>query len=118
MKTHTTAPQFRNPNVVAEAVSTETKTTQGNTFAEHTLKEKVTVQYTYTKVEYEAGAKVPELMKGKEGFYRVCGYGNHMIEGFTRNGKEEKTNYLPLELFETKRYAVVREYKTTVWEIK
>lgn len=114
--TPTTAPQFKNPNLVVEPVKTETKTTQGNTFDEHILKEKITVQYVYTKREYLAGEKLP-VLKEEEGFYMLDGYGCHQIEGFTRNGKEEKTHYLPEELFETKRYAIVREYKTTLWEI-
>lgn len=115
--TPTTAPSFKNKALVVEPVKTETKTTQADSFFEHTLKQNITVQYTYTKKEYEAGTKLP-VRKDPEGFYMVCGYGNHMIEGYTLNGKEEKTNYLPLELFETKQYAIVREYKTTVWEIK
>lgn len=49
MKTHTTAPQFKNQNLVVEPVETETKTTQGNAYFVHTLKEKITVQYVYRR---------------------------------------------------------------------
>jgi len=115
--TPTTAPSFKNKDLVFEPVKTETKTTQADSFFEHTLKENITVQFVHTKCEYKIGDKLP-VRKDPEGFYMLDGYGCHVIEGFTRNGKEEKTHYLPLELFETKQYAIVREYKTTVWEIK
>lgn len=114
--TPTTAPQFKNEALVLEPIKTEVKTTQANAFFEHTLKEKITVQFAYTKQEYEAGEKLA-VRKDPEGFYMLDGYNCHVIEGFTRNGKEEKTHYLPEELFETKQYAIVREYKTTLWEI-
>ena len=81
------------------------------------MKEKITVQYTYTKSEYEAGDKL-NVKKDKEGFYMLDGYCCHVIQGYTLNGKEERTHYLPVELFQTKEYAIVREYKSTVWEIK
>jgi hypothetical protein len=57
------------------------------------------------------------VQKAEEGFYMVDGYNCHTIEGFIRNGKQEKGNHLPLDLFERKEYAIVREYKTTLWEI-
>ena len=116
LNTPTAAPQFKNETLVLEPIKTEVKTTQANAFFEHTLKEKITVQFVYTKKEYEAGNKLP-VRKDPEGFYMLDGYNCHVIEGFTRNGKEEKTHYLPEKLFETKQYAIVREYKTTLWEI-
>ena len=115
--TSTSAPQFKDKNLVVEPVKTDIKTTQSNTFIERTLKENITVQYPYLKVEYQAGDKLA-ICKDQKGFYMVDGYGCHEIFGFTRNGKEEETNYLPLDLFETKEYVIVREYKTTTWEIK
>ena len=116
LNTPTAAPQFKNETLVLEPIKTEVKTTQANAFFEHTLKEKITVQFVYTKQEYEAGEKLA-VRKDPEGFYMLDGYNCHVIEGFTRNSKEEKTHYLPEELFETKQYAIVREYKTTLWEI-
>ena len=115
--TPTTTPSFKNKALVLEPIKTETKTTQGDSFFEHTLKQNITVQYTYTKAEYQAGDKL-SVQKDPEGFYMLDGYKCHAIEGYTLNGKEERTNYLPLELFETKQYVIVREYKTTQWEIK
>jgi len=115
--TPTAAPQFKDKALVAEPVETQTKTTLGNTFFQHTLKENITIQCTYTKHEYAAGTTLP-VRKDEKGFYMLDGYSCHEIEGYILDGKEEKTNYLPLELFETKQYAVVREYKTTSWEIK
>ena len=114
--TPTSAPQFKDKNLVVEPVKTDIKTTQGDVYYERILKENITVQYPYTKEEYEAGT-ILNLFKDSRGFYMVDGYGCHTIDGYTRNGKKEKTNYLPLELFETKQYAIVREYKTTTWEI-
>jgi len=117
MNTPTTAPSFKNKALIVEPVQTQTKTTQGTSFFEHVLKENITIQFRYVKAEYQAG-QIPNVQKSEEGFYMVDGYGCHEIEGYTLNGKTEKTNYLPVELFETKQYAIVREYKTTVWEIK
>jgi len=115
--TPTSAPQFKDKALVAEHVETQIKTTQGNTYFQHTLKEDITVQYTYTKREYAAGITLP-VRKDEKGFYMLDGYNCHEIEGYILDGIEEKTNYLPLELFETKQYVIVREYKTTAWEIK
>ena len=115
--TPTTAPSFKNKALVLEPIKTETKTTQGDSFFEYILKQKITIQYAYAKEEYEECDKLP-VRKDEQGFYMLDGYGCHVIEGYILNGKEEKTNYLPAELFEVKQYAIVREYKTTVWEIK
>jgi hypothetical protein len=115
--TPTIAPSFKNKNLVLEPIITETKTTQGDSFFEYILKQPITIQYTYSEKEYEECDKLP-VKKDKEGFYMLDGYRCHVIEGYTLNGKKEKTNYLPVELFEVKQYAIVREYKSTVWEIK
>lgn len=58
------------------------------------------------------------VLRSREGFYMLDGYKSHAIEGYIRNGEEVKTNYLPKELFETKQYVVVKEYRTTRWEVK
>lgn len=116
INTPTTAPQFRDETLTAVPIKTETKKTQANAFTEYTFKEAITVQFVYTKKEYQAGDKLG-VQKDEQGFFMLDGYNCHVIAGFTRNGKEEKTHYLPLDLFEAKTYAIVREYKTTLWEI-
>jgi hypothetical protein len=115
--TPTTAPQFKNQDLILEPIKTETKTTQANTFIEYTLKQNVTIQFVYaiTK-EYQAGDKLP-VRKADQGFCILDGYDCHVIEGYILNGQEEKTHYLPLNLFERKEYVIVREYKTTLWEV-
>lgn len=114
--TPTTAPQFKNEALILEPIKTEVKTTQANAFFEYTLKQNITIQFGYTKEEFQIGDKI-SVRKAEEGFCILDGYNCHTIDGFILNGKEEKTHYLPVELFETKQYTIVREYKTTLWEI-
>ena len=115
--TPTTAPKFKDQTLVLEPIKTETKTTQADSFVEYTLKENVTIQFPYgNRKEFQIGDKLP-VQKRKEGFCILDGYRCHEIEGYTLNGQEEKTHFLPLELFERKEYVIIREYKTTLWEI-
>jgi hypothetical protein len=114
--TPTTAPKFKNQALVLEPIKTEVKTTQANTFIEYTLKQKITIQFPYIKKEFQAGSKLP-VRKTEQGFCILDGYNCHEIDGYILNGQEQKTPYLPLELFERKEYTIVREYKTTLWEV-
>jgi len=115
--TPTAAPKFKNQALTLEPIKTETKTTQANTFIEYTLKQDITIQFVYTiNKEYQAGDKLP-VRKADQGFCILDGYDCHVIEGYTLNGQEEKTHYLPTELLERKEYVIVREYKTTLWEV-
>ena len=114
--TPTTAPKFKNQALVLEPIKTETKTTQADTFIEYTLKQNITIKFFYFEKEYQIGDK-PPVLKREQGFCILDGYNCHEIKGYILNGKEEKTQYLPVEFFERKEYAIVREYKTTLWEI-
>jgi len=114
--TPTTAPKFKNQALTLEPIKTEVKTTQADTFIEYTLKQKVTIQFVYAEKEYQTGDKLP-VLKAEQGFCILDGHNCHEIEGYILNGQEEKTNYLPLELLEKREYAIVREYKNTLWEV-
>ena len=114
--TPTAAPKFKNQALTLEPIKTETKTTQADTFIEYTLKQDITIEFPYWKKEYKTG-DLMHVGKDEKGFYMVDGYNCHLIEGYTLDGKEEKGHYLPLNLFERKEYAIVREYKTTLWEV-
>jgi hypothetical protein len=114
--TPTAAPKFKNQALTLEPIKTETKTTQADTFIEYTLKQDITIEFPYNKKEYKTGDKLP-VRKADQGFCILDGYDCHVIEGYTLNGQEEKTHYLPTELLERKEYAIVREYKTTLWEV-
>ena len=114
--TPTAAPKFKNQALTLEPIKTEVKTTQADTFIEYTLNQNITIQYLYAQKEYQAGDKLP-VRKGEQGFYILDGYNCHEIEGYILNGQEEKTHYLPLDLLARREYAIVREYKTTLWEV-
>ena len=114
--TPTAAPKFKSQALVLEPIKTETKTTQADTFIEYTLKENITIKFPYGQNEYQIGDKLP-VRKTEQGFCILGGYNSHEIMGYILDGKEEKTHYLPAEFLERKEYAIVREYKTTLWEI-
>jgi len=114
--TTTTTPKFTT-EVVTKAIDTETKTTQGKTFFNYFAAQDFTVYMHYNQVrEYKAGDKV-NLEPCKEGFAAVDGYGCHIIDAIETNGVKTNTHIVPAEWIIRREFCIVREYKTTVFEI-
>jgi hypothetical protein len=114
--TTTTAPQFAT-EVVTKAIDTETKTTQGKTFFNYFATQDFTLYLQYNQVRtYKAGDKV-DVEPCKEGFGMIDGYRCHIIDAIETNGVKTNTHIIPTEWIVRREFCIVREYKTTVFEI-
>jgi hypothetical protein len=118
MTTHhtTTAPRFTTTPILKE-ISTEVKTTQGKTFFNYYAAKDFTIRLQYDHViQYKAGDRVA-LEPCKEGFGMTDGYRCHIIDAIEMDGVKTNTHIVPTEWITRREFCIVREYKTTVWEV-
>ena len=116
MITTTTTPKFTT-EVVTKAIDTEVKTTQGKTFFEYYAAKDFVVHLQYNQIrEYKVGDKV-NLERCKEGFVALGGYRCHLIDVIETDGTKTNTHIVPTEWVTRREFCIVREYKTTVFEI-
>ena len=114
--TPTAAPQFRDNNVVAVPINTETKTTQAQTFANHFAAVDFELDFGYHITAYKAGEKIG-VGKYHDGYTILDGYGCHAFNAVIVNGVRTETLFIPAGLLIERTFSIVREYKTTTWEI-
>ena len=118
MTTHhtTTAPRFATTPILKE-IETENKTTQGKTFFNYYAAKDFTIHLQYNQViQYKAGDRVA-LEPCKEGFGMLDGYRCHIIDAIETDGIKFNTHIVPTEWITRREFCIVREYKTTVWEV-
>ena len=114
--TTTTKPQFTTEAITKE-ISTEAKTTQGNAFFNYFAAKNFTVKLQYgNQIKYKTGDKV-SLTPCNGGFAMLDGYNCHCIEAIKLGGVETKALIVPADWIVRREFCIVREYKTTVWEI-
>ena len=114
--TPTVAPKFNSDSVVATPIKTEVKTTQATTFSKAFATADFELVFHYSTSQYKVGDEI-SVSKFKEGYTMLDGYGCHLFEEIIINGVKTKTFYIPNELIKERQFTIVREYKTTVWEI-
>jgi len=118
MTTHhtTTAPRFTTKPILKE-INTENKTTQGKTFFNYYAAKDFVVYLHYDQVrEYKAGDKVG-LEPCDGGFAVLDGYRCHIIDAIETGGVKTNTHIVPADWVTRREFCIVREYKTTTWEI-
>jgi len=114
----TTKPQLRGKEFTFVPVNTETKTTQTQTFKKFEAVKAFMIELPYnSKRVYEIGDLVPIGREEEKGYPMVDGYNCHMIDAVTVEGIRTITNFIPKELIKERLFSIVREYKTTTWEI-
>jgi len=114
--TPTALPEFRNEYKVTP-IDTTAKTTQGKAWFNYYAAKDFTVYLQYNQVrEYKAGDKV-SLEPCKEGFGMLDGYRCHIIDFIEADGVKTKTYIVPTDWITRRQFCIVREYKTTVWEV-
>ena len=115
--TPTTAPKFRDAATVADPINTEVKTTQAATFANYYATADFELDFGYYVKQYNAGDKM-NIQRFDEGYTMLDGYRCHLFEAVIVNGVRTQTLFIPNELIKERHFTIVREYKTTTWEIK
>jgi len=114
--TPTAQPEFTTEKALKE-INTEAKTTQGKAFFIYYAAKDFTVHLQYGQVlEYKAGNEVG-LESCQEGFALLDGYSCHTIDAIEIDGVKTKTHFVPADWITRRQFCVVREYKTTTWEI-
>ena len=112
----TTAPRFTTQPILKE-VDTESKTTQGKTFFHHYAAKDFTVYGVYGYVqEYKVGERV-NLQPHNGNFTLLDGYGCCVIDAIETDGVKTETMIVPADWITRREFCIVREYKTTTWEI-
>jgi len=114
--TPTTAPEFTT-TVTTKEINTEAKTTQGKAFFNYYAAKDFTVHLQYDQVrEYKAGDKV-SLEPCQDGFAMLDGYRCHIIDFIEIDGVKTRTHIVPADWIVRRQFCIVREYKTTIWEV-
>lgn len=113
--TPTTAPQFIT-EVTTKEINTEAKTTQGKAFFNYYAAKDFTLHLHYQVLNYKAGDKVG-LEPCDDGFAVLDGYRCHTIDAIEIDGVKTKTHIVPADWITRREFCIVREYKTTVWEV-
>jgi hypothetical protein len=113
--TPTTTPQFVT-EVITKEINTEAKTTQGKTFFNYYAAKDFTVELHYNTLNVKAGDKV-QLEPCNGGFAVLDGYNCHLINAIEADGVKTKTHLVPADWITRREFCIVREYKTTIWEI-
>jgi hypothetical protein len=115
--TPTTQPEFTTEAITKE-INTEAKTTQGKAFFNYYAAKDFTVHLQYDQVrEYKAGDKVGVDCCQDDGFAMLDGYRCHIIDFIEADGVKTKTHFIPTDWIVRRQFCIVREYKTTIWEI-
>jgi len=118
MTTHhtTTAPRFTTKPILKE-IDTENKTTQGQTFFRDYAAKDFTIYGHYGYIQaYQAGDEV-NLARCDGNFTLLDGYGCCIIDAIETDGVKTETQFVPADWVTRRQFCVVREYKTTTWEI-
>ena len=114
--TTTTKPQFTTEAMTKE-ISTEAKTTQGDAFFNYFAAKNFTIKLQYgNQIKYKTGDKVA-LTPCDGGFTMLDGYRCCIIDAIKSGGVETNENIVPADWITRREFCIVREYKTTVWEI-
>ena len=120
MDTHTptSTPQLCGTEFDFLPVSTEVKTTQSNTSIRYSATRDFTLLLPHkSKREYKVGDWVNISDISDAGAYWLDGYRCHLIDGYWVGEEFTKSNYFPAEFVQKRLFCIVREYKTTEWEI-
>lgn len=114
----TAKPQFRNADLITQEIDTTAKITQADAFFKHYATKDFTVHLQYGQTHaYKAGDQV-NLEKCGEGFALLDGYGCHVIDAIEADGvKTDRCHVVPADWVTSRQFCIVREYKTTIWEI-
>jgi hypothetical protein len=115
---HTTAaPRFTTKPILKE-IDTENKTTQGKTFFRHYAAKDFTIYGHYGYIQaYKVGDEV-NLERCNGNFTLLDGYGCYIIDAIETDGVKTEAMVVPADWITSREFCVVREYKTTIWEIK
>ena len=112
----TAAPQFRSNDIVAIPLETKVKNTQERTFANFYAAADFELDFDYHIKAFKKGERVPaEKLNG--GYTILDGYGCHAFTAVLVNGVKRRNLFIPAQLLTERRFTIVREYKTTTWEI-
>jgi hypothetical protein len=113
--TPTTAPEFTTAAITKE-INTEAKTTQGKAFFNYYAAKDFTVYMHYNHVRtYKAGEQVGVERCG-DAFTVRDGYGT-IVDEVEADGVKTKTHLIPADWITRRQFCIVREYKTTIWEV-
>ena len=113
--TPTTAPEFSTEAITKE-INTEAKTTQGRAFFNYYATKDFTVVIFYNQVrKYKAGDPVSVDRCG-DAFTIRDGYGT-IVDEIEADGVKTRTHLIPADWITRRQFCIVREYKTTTWEI-
>jgi hypothetical protein len=113
--TPTTAPEFTTAAITKE-INTEAKTTQGKAFFNYYAAKDFTVYMHYNDVRtYKAGEQVGVERCG-DAFTVRDGYGT-IVDEVEADGVKTKTHLIPADWIVRRQFCIVREYKTTIWEV-
>ena len=113
--TPTTAPEFTTEAITKE-INTEAKTTQGKAFFNYYAAKDFTLHLHHQVLNYKAGDKVGVDRCGDD-FAILDGYRCHLIDFIEADGVKTKTHLIPADWIVRRQFCIVREYKTTIWEI-
>ena len=120
MKTNTptAAPKFRNANIVATPLDTVVKATQADTFDNYFVTADFKLVFGFLVKECKAGDNINvETIAGHLGYTILDGYRCHTFTAVIVDGVRTETHFIPIDLIKVRRFTIVREYKTTTWEI-
>ena len=112
----TAAPQFRNNDIVAIPLETKVKNTQERTFSNFYAAADFELDFGYHITAFKKGERVP-AQKFRDGITLLDGYKCYAFNGVLVNGIKTENHFIPAELLTERRFTIVREYKTTTWEI-
>ena len=112
----TAAPQFRSNDIVAIPLETKVKNTQERTFANFYAAADFELDFGHHITAFKRGEKVA-AQKCHDGVTILDGYGCHAFNAVIVNGVRTKNLFIPAQLLTERRFTIVREYKTTTWEI-
>ena len=118
MTTHhtTAAPRFTTKPILKE-IDTENKTTQGETFFRHYAAKDFTIYGHYGYIEaYKVGDEV-NLACYEGNFTLLDAYHCFVIDAIETEGVKTNTHIVPADWVTRREFCIVREYKTTTWEI-
>lgn len=116
LTTPTTAPKFRDAAIVATPINTEVKTTQAATFINYFVVADFELDFGYYVKQFNAGDRIA-IDHSEQGYTMLDGYRCHLFNAVIVNGVRTETLFIPNELVKERHFAIVREYKTTTWEI-
>jgi hypothetical protein len=114
--TPTAAPQFLNNDIVAIPLKTEVKNTQGKAFTNFYAAVDFELDFGYHITAFKKGEKVA-AQKCHDGVTILDGYKCHAFNAVIVNGVRTENLFIPAQLLTERTFAIVREYKTTTWEI-